>query len=315
MTEVAFSSGFGSVRRFNSAVQESFGFTPRELRSRRKGDQSCADITLQLHYRPPYDWEGVIDFFSRHALQGVEQVDANCYRRNILVDGKVGQIQVSPIPGKNALQLLLRLPAHGKMMPIVAKVRRMFDLDANPAAIREALASNAVLAQLVDDTPGIRSPIQWSLYEIGVRAILGQQVSIQAARSVCAKLVAATDNESPEGVFPQPGAIARLDDNCFPMPGRRRDTLKEFCRLSGQREEPLSLESFAALKGIGPWTTAVVAMRGFGDPDIFPPGDLGLIKAYEAHNKGSSKNIKEENENWRPWRSYAANLLWRSLSS
>jgi AraC family transcriptional regulator of adaptative response / DNA-3-methyladenine glycosylase II len=172
-----------------------------------------------------------------------------------------------------------------------------------------------VLAQLVNETPGIRSPIQWSLYEIGVRAIVGQQVSIQAARSVCAKLVAATDNESPEGVFPQPGAIARLDDSCFPMPGRRRDTLKEFCRLSGQQEEPLSLESFAALKGIGPWTTAVVAMRGFGDPDIFPPGDLGLVKAYEAHNKGSSKNIKEEIENWRPWRSYAANLLWRSLSS
>ena len=315
MTEVAFSSGFGSVRRFNSAVQESFGFTPGELRARRRGDNSCTDITLQLHYRPPYDWEGVIDFFARHALAGVEQVDAKCYRRNILVDNKPGQIQIEPIKGRNALQLLLRLPAHGGLIPIVARVRRMFDLDANPTVVREALAADPVLAQLIEATPGIRSPIQWSVYEAGVRAIVGQQVSIQAARNVCGRLVAATGNGACVATFPQPGALADLDDSYFPMPGRRRDTLREFCRLSGLQENPLNLESFAAIKGVGPWTTAIVAMRGFGDPDVFPPGDLGLVKAYQAHCTGSPTNINNDNRSWRPWRSYAANLLWRSLSS
>ncbi|MBE9538193.1 MAG: DNA-3-methyladenine glycosylase 2 family protein [Proteobacteria bacterium] len=317
MTEVAFASGFGSVRRFNSAVLASFGFTPGDLRRHSRADSSCADIELQLHYRPPYDWAGVINFFARHAIEGVEQVDADSYQRNILVDGKPGLIRVQPIAGRNALQLLLRLPAPGELMPIVARVRRMFDLDANPTVVREALQSDPVLGQLIDDIPGIRSPIQWSVYEATVRAIVGQQVSIQAARSVCARLVAACNEGSGASVFPQPGAIAELDDSHFPMPGRRRDTLREFCRRSAALENPLDLETFSSLRGIGPWTTAMVAMRGHGDPDIFPTGDLVLVKAYEALSISltSSPDLKHTIENWRPWRSYAANLLWRSLST
>ncbi len=315
MTDVAFSSGFGSVRRFNSALRDSFGFTPGDLRAKRKPGDNCADITLQLHYRPPYDWEGVIDFFARHALQGMETVDENSYQRNILVDSLPGQIRVSPIAGRNALQLVVRLPSPGQLMPIVARVRRMFDLDANPAVIQDALANDLVLAQLAKKTPGVRSPVVWSIYESGVRAIVGQQVSIQAARNVSGRLVAATSEEN--SAFPLPGAISRLDDSHFPMPTRRRDTLREFCRLSEKSETPMDLDSFAQLKGIGPWTTAMVAMRGYGDTDVFPPGDLGLIKAYEAlkTKTDDSQTLKENIESWRPWRSYAANLLWRSLSA
>lgn len=319
MTEVAFASGFGSVRRFNSAVRDSFGFTPGDLRSRRRGDSSCTGIELQLHYRPPYDWPGVIDFFTRHALENVEQVDAHSYQRNILVNGELGQIRISPIAGRNALQLLLHLPTHGELMPIVARVRRMFDLDANPGIVRDALQTDPVLGPLINNTPGIRSPTQWSVYEAAVRAIVGQQVSIQAARNVCARLVAATNEEGAALVFPQPGAIAGLDDSYFPMPGRRRDTLRDFCRRSGQQDTPLNLETFASIKGIGPWTTAMVAMRGHGNPDIFPMGDLGLVKAYETLSSnpspGGRPKLKTIIDNWRPWRSYAANLLWRSLST
>jgi len=316
MTEVAFASGFSSVRRFNSALRDSFGFTPSDLRSRRRGGNSCADIQLQLHYRPPYDWQGVIDFFGRHAIEGVELVDGNSYQRNIRVDGKPGLIRVGPIAGRNALQLLLRLPAHGELMPIVARVRRMFDLDANPDVVREALQDDLVLGQLIDETPGIRSPIQWSVYESTVRAIVGQQVSIQAARNVCARLVAASNPKDEVLVFPRPGAIAKLPDSQFPMPGRRRDTLREFCRRSAGQDDPLDLETLASLKGIGPWTTAMVAMRGYGDPDIFPMGDLGLVKAYEARSPTTdSSGLKQTIDQWRPWRSYAANLLWRSLSA
>ena len=321
MTEIAFAAGFGSVRRFNSAVRESYGQAPGDLRSRRKSTGNCADIKLQLQYRPPYDWEGVIDFFSRHAIDGVEQIDSGTYQRNILVDGKSGLIRITPIAGRDALQLLLRLPSQVELMPIVARVRHMFDLDANPAVVAEALATDPVLAQLIDDIPGIRSPIQWSPFEATIRAIVGQQISIQAARQVCARLVAATNDESAISVFPQPGAIARLDDSHFPMPGRRRDTLRELCRLSEQQQGSLSLESLAAIKGVGPWTTAMVSMRGFGNPDIFPQGDLGLIKAYQALSAGSSTDklndtsLKQVPNSWRPWRSYAANLLWRSLST
>jgi len=181
--------------------------------------------------------------------------------------------------------------------------------------VHEALAANPVLSRLLNKFPGIRSPIQWSVYEAGVRAIVGQQVSIQAARNVCARLVAATGDGSSNATFPEPGAIAGLDDSCFPMPGRRRESLREFCRLSGLQDKPLDLESFAAIKGIGPWTSSVVAMRGFGDPDVFPPGDLGLVKAYEVQREDASSDIKKDIDSWRPWRSYAANLLWRSLSS
>ncbi|MFT5710268.1 MAG: AraC family transcriptional regulator of adaptative response / DNA-3-methyladenine glycosylase II [Halioglobus sp.] len=314
MTDVAFSSGFGSVRRFNSALRESFGLTPGDLRSKRKSADNYTDITLQLHYRPPYDWAGVIGFFARHALQGIETVDANSYQRNIVVDGLPGQIRVSPIAGRHALQLTLRLPTPGHLMPIAARVRKMFDLNANPAVIHEAFENDLVLARLAIITPGIRSPVQWSIYESGVRAIVGQQVSIRAARNVSARLVAATGEAS--GAFPSPGAISCLDDSHFPMPTRRRDTLREFCRLSAKSETPLQLDSFAQLKGIGPWTTAMVAMRGYGDPDVFPPGDLGLIKAYEAlkTKTDDGQTLKQNIESWRPWRSYAANLLWRSLS-
>jgi len=321
MTDLAFAAGFGSVRRFNSSVRENFGFTPSELRTRRKGAGSCTDITLQLHYRPPYDWPGVIDFFSRHAAEGVQQVDSDKYQGNILVDGKPGLMQVSPIAGRNALQLTLRLPSHSELMPIVAKVRRMFDLDANPGVIGESLAADPVLAQLIHGIPGIRSPIQWSIYETGVRAIVGQQVSIQAARSVCARLVKACNCEKSVPVFPQAGIIAQLDDSHFPMPGRRRDTLREFCRQSAKQKSALDLESFAALRGIGPWTTAMVSMRGYGNPDVFPPGDLGLIKAYNSLSRTNSSgklidtDLKQVTDRWRPWRSYAANLLWRSLST
>jgi len=317
MTEVAFSSGFGSVRRFNSALRESFGFTPGELRAKRRACNDSSEIILQLHYRPPYDWEGVIDFFSRHALDGIEQVNTNCYQRNISINGKFGQIKVSPLSGRDALQLSLKLPTHEGLMPIVARVRRMFDLNANPAVISEALKTDPVLKLLVEKTPGIRSPIAWSVYEAGIRAIVGQQVSIQAARNVVSRLVAATQQDEAGTGFPPPGAIAKLGDDQFPMPRRRRDTLREFCRCSAQLDAPLTLDAFAALKGIGPWTTAILAMRGYGEPDVFPPGDLGLVKAYEAQmttNTGDSP-LKENIESWRPWRSYAANLLWKSLSS
>lgn len=313
VTDVAFAAGFGSVRRFNSAMQKQFRLPPSALRGRRPVTTAKANIELLLHYRPPYDWEGVADFFGRHAVAGVELVTPRSYRRNITLGGVSGCFEVSPMAGKNALRLELQLADHSKLLPIVNRVRRMFDLDANPAAIHQVLRQDRRLAPLLQRFPGIRATGHWSLYEAAIRGIVGQQISTQAARGVLARLAAAAGSANDRALFPGAAAIVALGDTQFPMPGRRRETLRTLCRYCIEREDELDIEAVAALKGVGPWTVAMVAMRGDGQPDIFPARDLGLEKAWGGL-PGPAVTLSDHTANWRPWRSYAANLLWRSLS-
>ena len=313
ITEVAFAAGFGSVRRFNSAVQTQFKLTPGDLRSRRSGAATDTSIKLQLQYRPPYDWEGIANFFNRHAIAGVESVTAQCYQRNLQLAGAPASFKVRPLPGKHALQLELQLPDHRLLMPLVAQVRRMFDLDANPAVIGDTLGRDPLLAPLLNAHPGIRSPANWSLYESSIRSIVGQQVSLAAARSICGRLAQATSDDPQHRVFPSAADIAALDDSHFPMPGRRRETLRSLCRQFSGREDRLDLAALATLKGVGPWTIAMVAMRGGGDPDTFPPKDLVLERAWHTISGGDTP-LQQHTACWRPWGAYAANLLWRSLS-
>jgi AraC family transcriptional regulator of adaptative response / DNA-3-methyladenine glycosylase II len=189
----------------------------------------------------------------------------------------------------------------------------MFDLDANPAAIHQVLGQDPGLAVLLQRFPGIRAPGHWSSYEAAIRAIVGQQISTQAARGVIARLAIAAGSAIGDGRFPTAAAIAALGDEQFPMPGRRRETLRALCRSCSDKEDELDLDAMTALSGVGPWTVAMVAMRGSGQPDIFPARDLGLEKAW-ARLPGVTVNLQDQTERWRPWRSYAANLLWRSLS-
>jgi AraC family transcriptional regulator of adaptative response / DNA-3-methyladenine glycosylase II len=315
ITSVAFAAGFSSVRRFNSAIRESFSCTPSALKSRAGPNATGSDICLQLQYRPPYDWAGVIDFFRRHSIAGVEHVSDNAYQRQLFDKGVAGHMRVSPIKGRHALQLTLQLGDLQQLMPMVALVRRMFDLDANPQVIRDVLAQDPVLLQLLDTFPGIRAPSHPSVYESTVRAIVGQQVSIQAARQVCSRLATAAQGgeAAPTLYFPEPGQLAELDDEHFPMPVRRRETLRAVSAHWAATDNPPDRDALAAFKGIGPWTLGIVSMRGYGNPDVFPPGDLGLVKAYAALSGGQKLSVART-EQWRPWRSYAANLLWRSLS-
>ncbi len=313
ITEVAFAAGFGSLRRFNSAVQKQFKLPPSALRSRRNTNNADVSIELQLHYRPPYDWDGVMDFFSRHAVSGVETVSAAGYQRNITLGGVAGRFEVSPLPGKNALQLRLHLEDHRLLMPAVARIRQMFDLDANPAAIHQVLGQDRRLAPLLQHFPGIRVTGHWSVYEASIRGIVGQQISTQAARGVLGRLATAVDPAADRVTFPDAAGIAGLGDEQFPMPGRRRDTLRAVCQRYSNAEDELESDALAALKGIGPWTIAMVNMRGNGHPDTFPLKDLGLERAW-ARLPGPAITLKEQSANWRPWGSYAANLLWRSLS-
>lgn len=312
MTQVAFAAGFGSLRRFNSAVLDQFRLSPSALRKHSPEATNGAGIRLKLHYRPPYDWEGVINFFSRHAIPGMEDVSDKHYSRSIVIGGDHGAITVTQAGDDNALQLDIDLPDHRHLMEVTATVRRMFDLDANPAAIAEVLGRDTRLAPLLQRFPGSRATGHWSLYESAVRGIVGQQISTQAARGVLGKLTAATSEGEP-AVFPQAIALASLADKHFPMPGRRRDTLKALCRSCSGSEAELDLDTVAGLKGVGPWTIGMVALRGLGHPDTFPEKDLGLERAWDVL-EGRKSDLGKHVINWRPWRSYAANLLWRSLS-
>lgn len=312
VTDIAFAAGFGSVRRFNSAIKNQFRQTPGDLRRRPARVVAGGGIRLQLQYRPPYDWAGVLNFFARHAVAGVETVDDSGYHRKLLLAGQPASITVRPTAGRDALELELQAEDHRLLMPVVAGVRRMFDLDANPAAIAATLSQDTTLAPLLRAHPGIRAPGSWSLYESAIRAIIGQQVSTVAARSICGRLAAATSSDPHHLVFPSARALAALDDSHFPMPGRRRDTVRQLCRQFSDREDTLDLAALAALKGVGPWTVAMVAMRGAGDPDVFPARDLGLENAWQAISSTAEK-LQDHAVNWRPWRAYAANLLWRSL--
>lgn len=313
ITEIAFASGFGSLRRFNSAVQQQFGMPPSALRRQHRAKSSNVNITLQLHYRPPYDWDGVVDFYSRHAIEGVEAVTTTSYQRNIMLGGVAGSFTLRPLAGKNALRLELQLADHRLIMPAVSRIKRMFDLNANPAAIHHVLVQDGRLAPLLERFPGIRATGYWSLYEASIRAIVGQQVSTQAARSVLRRLAVAAGHDAERMTFPGAAAIAALGDEHFPMPGRRRETLRALSRHCSGREDELDIDALAALKGVGPWTVAMASLRGLGHPDTFPQKDLGLENAW-AKLPGTAISLQDQVARWRPWGSYAANLLWRSLS-
>ena len=311
VTQVALSSGFSSVRRFNSAIRDAFDTTPGKLR--RHAGRASDLINLELHYRPPYDWAGVIDQLARHAVAGVEDVNQHRYSRNILLAGKPGWFSITPSPKKQALVVSLRLPEPVELMPLIARIRRMFDLDANPAAIGATLGHAPELKPLLLARPGIRIPGSWSAEEAAIRAIIGQQVSTSAARSIAARFAAACVREGKVPVFPRAWQIAELPDEAFPMPGNRRETLRRLGELQGKGEDQVDLDALASLRGVGPWTTSMVAMRGLGNTDCFPDTDLGLLNAWQqlGYNKSDLKTCAK---NWRPWRSYAANLLWRSLT-
>ena len=312
LTDVAFAAGFGSVRRFNSAVREHFRLTPGELRRRKAVAPGTGGLTIELQYRPPYDWEGVLAFFRRHAIEGIETADEFTYRRRLTKPLGGGQLSVKQVAGKHALCLEMNQIRLDQLMPMVVRVRRMFDLDANPATIREILGRDTQLAPLLARWPGIRAPGHWSIYEASVRAIVGQQVSTVAARGICGRLALACAGEGDLPDFPPPAALAALDDSHFPMPGSRRDTLRALAAACVDDTQGLDLGTLGQLRGVGPWTLAMVGMRGVGDPDAFPLTDLGVMKAWNALAGGAK--LESHLSRWRPWRAYAANLLWRSLN-
>ena len=313
LTQVAIASGFGSVRRFNSAFLATWGRCPRDMRRSREKTPASGSVTLELRYRPPFDWDALIGFISARATRGVESVDDDVYRRTIVTRNGPGWLEVRP-SGKGALELAVHSPDSTELLAVNSRVRRMFDLDADPQAIATHLRRDPLLRPLLKARPGLRVPGAWDGFELAVRAILGQQVSVAGASTLAARLVEESGEPVPFDIaglthtFPEPATLARADLN-IGIPAARAETIRQFARAvaSGEIAFDAAVDSRAfqeklrSLPGIGPWTAEYVAMRALSDPNAFPATDLVLKRACAGR----------ETESWQPWRAYAAMHIWQ----
>ncbi|MEP6134586.1 AlkA N-terminal domain-containing protein, partial [Marinobacter sp.] len=343
MTEIADIAGFSSLRRFNHTLKEAYGNAPtafrRGLKPSPKATQNGADdlflpahddLVLFLRARPPFDSEQLLTFFRARAIPGLEAVGEHHYARSLCIAGQPGLVICRPSDNPPGVQVILRGPARQSILEVSARIRRLLDLDADLPGIGEHLARDPLLEPLIAQHPGLRVPGSWDRFELTVRAILGQQISLSAARTLAGRLVARYGQALPDDLaggtgithrFPEPAALVGQPLNKLGMPGSRADTLE---RITARFAEPgfakldgnTLLAQLAPMRGIGPWTLHYLALRGLGDPDAFPASDLGILKA-SAHLGGprDAKALTRHAECWRPWRAYAAQYLWTSLNT
>lgn len=329
LTTIAFAAGFASIRQFNETMQAAFGCPPSDFRRRTPciaGGEG--KLTLRLNYRPPFDSDALLAYLSRRAIPGVEEVVGKRYRRTIVLPHSRGVVELEPEEKANAIQLRLQLSDLSDLNLLVQRCRHLFDLDAMPAAIVDVLGTDALLAPLVAARPGLRIPGAVDGFELAVRAILGQQVSVAGARTLAGRLAATygVPLEAPQGTlthfFVPPEVMAHADMQGLGLTKARVNALQNLAHAVV--EEGLSLERHADreqtiaqllnLPGVGPWTTSYIAMRALGDPDAFPLADLALRRAFEKHGEPADRrSIATRAEAWRPWRAYATHHLWASL--
>ncbi len=323
MAEIALAAGFGSVRRFNETMRALFGRPPTELRRnlRRDALSEAAGITLSLGYRPPFDWAALLGFLALRAIPGVEKIEDGQYRRTIEIDGAAGTLAIANQPERNRLRASIRFPRLAALPRIIARVRQMFDLDADPEAISQALARDPRLAPLVAARPGLRVPGAWDGFELAVRAILGQQITVGAATRL-AGIIAERWGEPVEidgltRLFPRPQALAAAA--IAGMPQARASSISRLAQAVAaspslfERGPDLaaSIAALRTLPGIGEWTAQYIAMRALREPDAFPAADIGLMRAMDdGGGRPGPAELLARSQAWRPWRAYAAVHLW-----
>ncbi len=330
MTEVALAAGFGSLRRFNDTFQTLFKRPPTALRRAAGADVSAGprgEIVLLLRYRPPYDWPAMLGFLRMRAIAGVESVQDGVYRRTIGLGGRQGSVTVQPAPN-NALQASVRFPKLSALPQIIARLRRVFDLAADPDAIALQLVKDPTLAPLVAARPGLRVPGAWDGFELAVRAVLGQQITVAGAIRLAGGLVTRFGMPlcEPDGalthVFPEPSALIGADPTTMGMPRSRGAALLSVAAavvadphiFAAGRSLDEAVAQLKALPGIGEWTAQYIAMRQLREPDAFPAADIGLMRAMAGADglRPTASALLARAETWRPWRAYAAQHLWAS---
>ena len=329
VAEVAFASGFSSVRRMNGLFAERYGFSPTRLR-RESGGLGAPDdvdaLAFILPYRPPYDFGRMLAFFAARAIPGVEAVSGGAYRRTVRVgNGGSGWLEVSHLAGRHALQLRFAGTLAAASQELLARTRQVFDLGADPAEIASVLGTLAVGAE------GLRLPGAYDAFELALRAILGQQVTVKAARTLATRFVdafgeaVATPFEGLTRIFPRPARVAGLsrdDIASLGIVGQRAEAMIAVAQavdgcelvLDGLQEAERMIDVLCRIRGIGPWTAHYIAMRALAWPDAWPPKDVAILKALDLPVTAQGQRKADAlAEAWRPWRSYAVLHAWRTL--
>lgn len=330
ITDVAFAAGFASVRQFNETIRKVFDRAPSELRAEGPSlsTQPAGTIRLRLPYRSPFAANDLLTFLGVRAVPGVEEVVGNTYRRVLSLPHGIGIAALQAPSGRDGAGHIccdLQLSDLRDLAAAIERCRRLLDLDADPQAVADVLGADPLLTPLLAARPGLRVPGHVDASELAVRAVLGQQVSVAAARTVAGRLVqrCGAPLASPVGTlthaFPSAAALAAIDPEHLPMPqGRRRALLALAGALASGRlrldpgadREDVSRE-LLSLPGVGPWTVAYIRMRALADPDAFLPTDLGVRRALERlGQRGDPESARQAAERWRPWRAYALQHLW-----
>lgn len=331
MGQIAIASGYGSVRRFNECFQTLFQRPPSALRKAMQNEVEVAQtgVTLRLRYYPPYDWNSILNFLAARSIPGMESVSRGRYRRTVAIGKFSGSIEVSHLAQKNSLELKIFFPRVKELSQLVQRARRVFDIGVYIETITEHLSQDPFLKGSLSVRPGLRAPGGWDGYELAVRAILGQQITVAGARTLAGKLVEAHGKPVSRAfcpfpelthVFPEAASIATIKDIELGMPESRRRTLQALAlaatadanlfRTGKNMQE--TIDRLRSIPGIGEWTAHYIALRALRETDAFPATDIGLLRGM-AKLLGRSVTAKElvsYAEAWRPWRAYAAQHLW-----
>ncbi len=320
-SDVAFAAGFSSIRQFNDTVQEVFATSPRELRRRSTNvvGGGAGEITVRLAYRQPYATEDLLAWFAHRSIAGLQSVEDGVIVRSLRLPGGPSMVRLTIDEGH--VRCVLRLSEITDLATAVERCRRLLDLDADPTVIDSSLASDRVLAALVDRRPGLRSPGSVDGFETAVFAVLGQQISVVAACRLAARLVAAHGDEgngTDVRAFPSPARLAEADLAELGLTRRTQAAIGALARLvaSGYSLDPGAdrghvRAALLDINGIGPWTADYVALRALRDPDVLPVGDLVVRQRAATLGLPAEKaELAAHGDRWSPWRTYATHHLW-----
>ncbi|MEN3296451.1 MAG: AraC family transcriptional regulator [Burkholderiales bacterium] len=329
MADIAYAAGFGSVRRFNALFARRYGIAPTAIRRAMVNAEAGAPdaLTLRLAYRPPFHWQRIVQYLSGRAIPGVEAAQKEAYLRSVRIGDATGWIRVSHLPAKHQLELSVAPTLATVLMPLLARVRAQFDLDANPAVIEAHLRQDPLLEAHIESMPGLRVPGAFDTFELAVRAVLGQQVSVAGATTLSGRLIARFGEpiETPFANithhFPRAELLASTDAALIAqigLPATRAQTIRnlaQFAAQGGLQMQPgMTLEEaisrLKGVRGIGDWTAHYIALRALRFPDAFPAGDLGLQKAATEAGRLTENQLMARAAGWSPWRAYAALILW-----
>jgi len=322
MNQVALASGFGCVRRFNAGIRDVYKRTPMQIRqlARQKTIQPQDQYIFRLRFRPPYHWPGMLGFLAARATPGVEEVESGSYRRSISLNGNPGYFEVSLDESTHTLVAGIQFGDPRALFFIVERIRAMFDLDADWSSIAATLRIDRTLFKRLDADPGLRVPGCWNGFELATRAVLGQQITVKGATALAGRMAKAfgTPFSTSGGltqIFPTPEVLADANLTSVGLTKSRAGTIHCLARavcdrhinFDGIVDVDAFLTRLREVPGIGDWTAQYIAMRALREPDAFPSGDLGLLRALDLR---TPRELERRAEAWRPWRAYAAMYLW-----